>query len=107
MPHVKEYIDERGKSAFSKWFNSLDATTAARASVSIARLETGNDSQAKPIGGSLYELRIMTGAGYRVYFGRDGDTWIILLGGGSKQRQQDDIDKAKAAWKTYLERKKD
>ena len=106
MTLVKEYLDERGRSPFGTWFCDLDSTTAARVSVAIARLETGNDSQAIPIGGSLYELRIMTGAGYRVYFGRDGDTWIILLGGGSKQRQQDDIQRAKNAWKAYLQRKK-
>ena len=47
------------------------------------------------------EYKIDFGPGYRVYFGRDGDTLVILLTGGTKKRQQRDIDTAKAYWRDY------
>ncbi|MBI3419423.1 MAG: addiction module killer protein [Proteobacteria bacterium] len=46
------------------------------------------------------------GPGYRIYLGFDGETLVILLGGGSKQRQQKDIDAAHARWQDYKWRKK-
>jgi len=53
----------------------------------------------------VYECRIDFGPGYRVYFGKDGDRLVILLGGGSKKRQSKDIEAAQALWKQYKERK--
>jgi len=50
--------------------------------------------------------RIDFGPGYRIYFGKDGDRLVILLGGGTKKRQQSDIGSAKAIWKIYKQRKK-
>ena len=49
----------------------------------------------------MLEYKIDFGPGYRVYFGRDGDTIVILLTGGTKKRQQRDIDAAKAYWRDY------
>jgi putative addiction module killer protein len=54
-----------------------------------------------PIG----EYRIDWGPGYRIYLARDGDALIILLAGGTKQRQQGDIDRARAVWAEYKARK--
>ena len=51
------------------------------------------------------ECRIHIGPGYRVYFGRDGDTLIVLLGGGTKVRQQKDIEDAREIWQEYKRRK--
>ena len=51
------------------------------------------------------ECRIDTGPGYRIYFGSDGDTLIILLGGGTKDRQQRDIVAARELWQEYKRRK--
>ena len=53
----------------------------------------------------MFELRIDFGPGYRVYFGKDGDWLIILLGGGIKKRQQHDINAADANWEDYKRRK--
>lgn len=53
----------------------------------------------------MLERRIHFGPGYRVYFGRDGDTTIVLLGGGTKQRQQRDIENARGLWQEYRRRK--
>ncbi len=67
-------------------------------------MEAGNLSNVKGIGGAL-EYRIHFGPGYRVYFGRDGDTLIVLLGGGTKSRQQKDVENAQNLWQEYKHRK--
>jgi len=71
----------------------------------LARLEQGNLSNAKGVGEGVLEYRIDWGPGYRVYFGRDGDTLVILLTGGTKRRQQRDIDAAKVLWTDYKRRR--
>jgi len=66
---------------------------------------TSNLSNAKAVGEGVLEYRIDWGPGYRVYFGRDGEVLAILLTGGSEQRQQRDIDAAKASWADYKRRR--
>jgi putative addiction module killer protein len=56
------------------------------------------------VGAGVFERKIDFGPGYRIYFGKDGDTLIILLGGGTKQRQQEAIAAAKARWGDYRDR---
>jgi putative addiction module killer protein len=70
------------------------------------RLETGNTSRVKWIGG-IGEYRIDWGPGYRIYLAQDGDALVVLLGGGTKQRQQTDIERAKMLWAEYKARKRD
>jgi putative addiction module killer protein len=97
---VVEYI-EAGRSPFAEWFDALDAMTAARVDRYIRRMEAGNFGAAKALGGGLHELRLDFGPGYRVYYGRDGDTLVILLGGGDKRRQSADIAAARERWQRY------
>ena len=66
----------------------------------------GNLGNAKSVGSGVQEYRIELGPGYRIYFGRDGDRLVILLGGGTKKRQQDDIRDAQAYWADYRSRKR-
>jgi putative addiction module killer protein len=54
----------------------------------------------------VLEYRVDFGPGYRVYFGLDGDTLVILLGGGTKKQQQRDIEIAKSRWTDYKRRKR-
>ncbi len=54
----------------------------------------------------MFEYRLTLGPGYRVYFGKDGETVVILLAGGTKQRQQRAISDAQARWQDYKDRKK-
>ena len=61
----------------------------------------------KGVGAGVLEYRIDFGPGYRIYFGRDGDEIVVLVGGGTKQRQQRDIDLAHARWADYRRRKKE
>jgi putative addiction module killer protein len=97
---VVDYLRE-GKSLFEKWFHALDATAAAKITTALYRLEQGNFSNVKSVGGGVMECKIDFGPGYRIYFGREGNNLIILLGGGSKKTQSVDINKAQAAWLQY------
>ena len=65
----------------------------------------GNLSSVQGVGQGVPEYRIHFGPGYRVYFGRDGNTLIVLLGGGVKRHQQNDIEDARALWQDYKRRK--
>ena len=67
----------------------------------------GNLSNTKGVGGGLQEYRIDFGPGYRIYFGRDGERLVILLGGGTKRRQSEDIRNAQVLWADYRRRKKE
>jgi putative addiction module killer protein len=67
----------------------------------VFRLSAGNFSAAKSAGAGILELRLDFGPGYRVYFGKDGEQLVILLGGGTKKRQQADIEDAQALWQEY------
>jgi len=97
---IREYT-EAGRSPFAEWFDDLDPVTAARVDRYIRRLETGNFGAAKPLREGVFELRLDFGPGYRIYYGREGRTIIILLGGGSKRQQHADIAVAVDRWKRY------
>ena len=101
---VVEYVREDGSNPYRTWFDSLHAQAAAKVATAVVRLELGNLSRLKWIG-TVGEYRIDWGPAYRVYLGKDGDKLVILLGGGTKQRQQADIGRAKAMWKQYKTRK--
>ena len=101
---VVEYIRVDGSNPFKTWFDDLDAQAAAKVATATLRLELGNTSNVKWIG-TIGEFRIDWGPGYRVYLGRDGTELIILLAGGTKKRQQADIERAKALFAEYKARK--
>jgi putative addiction module killer protein len=104
---VRQYVDRLGRNPFERWFEELDGGARARISVALDRLERGNFSAVKGVGAGVFELRMDFGPGYRIYFGKDGDRIVILLGGGTKKRQQNDIDKACALWREYKEQKRE
>ena len=105
MIEVREYTDPHGRSPFQQWFEDLDARAAAKVTVALARLEQGNVSHVKGVGGGVLELRIDYGPDYRLYFGKDGAHVVILLGGGTKKRQNRDIRTAQDLWTVYKARK--
>ena len=107
MLTILEYLDATGGSPFREWFDELDATAAARIATALARLEQGNLSNARGVGEGVLEYRTDFGPGYRVYFGREGNALVILLGGGTKQRQQRDIEHARQRWADYRQRRKE
>ena len=104
MLSVVEYVREDGSNPYRVWFDRLHAQAAAKVATAVTRLELGNTSRVKWIG-TIGEYRIDWGPGYRIYLAKDGEALIILLGGGTKQRQQADIDRAKALWAEYKARK--
>ena len=106
MFELRTYLGSDGGSSFERWFCGLDAAAAAKVTVALARIEQGNLSNAKPVGSGVLEYRIDWGPGYRVYFGRDGDVLVILLTGGTKKRQQRDIEAAKLFWDDYKARRR-
>ncbi len=68
-------------------------------------MEQGNLSNAKAVGKGVSEYKIDFGPGYRIYFGQEGDVLIILLVGGTKKRQSDDIETAQHLWSQYKKEK--
>lgn len=97
------YQDNNGKEPFIEWIESLrDSVIRRRILQRIFRLQSGNYGDCKSLKEGVYELRLMFGAGYRVYFGEDGETIVVLLCGGDKSTQKKDIVQAKAYWKEYL-----
>ena len=105
MIEIRRYVDRTGRTPFDKWFLTLDGTTQGRIVKGLDRLEDGNFSNFKGVGKGVFELRFQFGPGYRVYCGRDGDTLVILFGGGTKKRQQIDIEGAQILWREYKQRK--
>jgi putative addiction module killer protein len=105
MLELREYRVEGGPSPFRQWFDRLNSEAARRVTTSLYRLGLGNFSNVKAVGGGVSECKINFGPGYRVYFAKDGEEIVILLGGGTKQRQQDDIKEAQARWRDYKGKK--
>jgi putative addiction module killer protein len=103
---IAEYLDANGTSLFAGWFDGLDALAAAKVTVALQRIRQGNLSNAKGVGAGVLEYRIDSGPGYRIYFGRDGEHIVVLLGGGTKRRQERNIELAQARWADYRRRKK-
>ena len=102
---VREYLDAAGRSPFARWLRALNVHAAAKVATALERIADGNLSNVKPVGNGVLEYRIDFGPGYRIYFARDGGQLIILLAGGTKKRQQEDIRQAKADWDDYRNRK--
>jgi putative addiction module killer protein len=105
MIRVLEYLDPLSRSPYAKWFDGLNAEAAAKVASALYRIADGNFSNVKGVGGGVFERKIDFGPGYRIYFGKDGDTMVILLGGSSKQRQQEAIEAAKERWDDYRSRR--
>uniref|UniRef100_UPI003083FE32 type II toxin-antitoxin system RelE/ParE family toxin n=1 Tax=Petrachloros mirabilis TaxID=2918835 RepID=UPI003083FE32 len=100
---VYETID--GKAPFSNWIMKLkNVQASARILLRLDRAKQGNLGDHKFISDGMFELRVDTGAGYRVYFGRISDNQIVVLWAGDKSTQARDIEKALALWIDYRSR---
>ena len=88
-------IEVRETQVYARWFKKLrDRRAKARIDTRIRRLSLGNPGDVKSVGSGVSELRIDYGPGYRVYFIQQGSTVIVLLAGGDKRTQQQDINQA-------------
>jgi putative addiction module killer protein len=106
MPELRYYVASGGVQPFADWFAELDSVARANVTRALVRLEQGNFSNVKSVGQGVLEYRIDFGPGYRVHFGRDGEALVILLTGGTKKRQQRDIQTAHAYWREYKDVKR-
>ena len=81
---------------FDNWLLKLrDRRAKAKIIIRLQRVQEGNYGDHKSVGGGVSELRITEGAGYRLYYTIQGDVIVIMLAGGDKSTQQQDIEKAK------------
>ena len=101
MIDIREYLGRDGRNLFGEWFDRLNSEAARRVTTALYRLGLGNFSNVKSVGGGVFQYRIDFGPGYRIYFGKDGERIVILLCGGTKQRQQEEIALASKCWQEY------
>ena len=106
MVRVVHYVSEDGTDSFDAWFRTQSPQVRARIQTRIDRMELGNFGDYKSVGAGVSELRIAFGPGYRLYYGREGNTLVILLGGGTKDRQARDIATAQAGWQAYKQERR-
>lgn len=105
MTEVFRYQSVDGQEPVTDWLQSLrDKQAQAKVRIRLKRLEAGNFGDCEQVGEGVLELREHLGAGYRVYFGRHGQTIVILLCGGTKKTQAADIRMAKEYWADWKRR---
>lgn len=102
---LRRYRTAEGRVPFSEWLLDMDDSTAGRVSAYVDRMKSGNFGKSGPVGQGVVELKIDFGAGYRVYYIRDGRTVVVLLCGGDKSSQQADIRQAHEFAADYRMRK--
>jgi putative addiction module killer protein len=99
---VEVYSTNEGKQPFTEWLNSLkDKKGADKILLRIRRIQTGNLGDHKSIADGVFELRVDSGPGYRIFFGKVENRIILLLCGGNKNSQDNDIQRALQYWADY------
>lgn len=106
MLTVREYLTAAGRNPFREWLGTLDVAVRARVQARVLRFEQRNLGDHKGVGAGVWEARLAFGPGYRIYFGKDGDSMVVLLLGGVKASQRRDIRRAQEFWRDYLEAKR-
>ena len=102
---LRTYATSDGREPFTEWLHALaDMRARARIRARLARIEAGNMGDCKPLRDGVQELRIDHGPGYRVYYAKAGARIVLLLVGGDKRRQQQDIETALTYWQDWQER---
>lgn len=105
MKEIEMYCTPTGKVPFRDWFESLDRQVQFRVDRYLDRLKRGAvKNEIRFLGDGVSELRIHFGPGYRVYFAESGNSILLLLTGGTKRRQQTDIESAKSHWRNYAKK---
>jgi len=105
MISLYRYQTESGQEPITDWLNRLrDKRAQAKLRIRLKRLELGMFGDCESVGDGVLELREHLGAGYRLYFGKHGQTVVILLCGGDKKSQASDIATAKAYFADWKRR---
>ena len=106
MIEIRQYQTADGRIPFAEWLSALRDRRANQAiAARIVRMQSGNRGDWKALEAGIFELRIDTGPGYRVYCGQDGATLVLLLCAGDKRSQSRDIQHARDYWKDYKARR--
>ena len=101
---IQAYRTQNGREPFTEWLRSLrDQRTRDRIRKRLERLGDGNFGDCQSVGNGVFELRVHFGAGYRIYFSEMGKTTVLLLCGGDKSSQAQDIQRAKTYWLKHKE----
>lgn len=95
---IEYYETDNGKCPYLEWEAELEMELRAQIRKRLNRVRLGNFGDIKHIEGSIFELRIHSGAGYRIYYTKKNNKIVILLCAGSKRSQSRDIEKAKTYW---------
>lgn len=102
MFELLTYKDEEGRRPYAEWLAELkDKHAKTRVLVRVSRMAAGNFGDCKPVADGVWELRIDWGPGYRVYYAQAGKKLILLLTGGDKRKQQQDIEAAVDCWNDW------
>lgn len=89
---------------FNTWLTELkDLKARAKIVIRIKQASQGNFGDVKPISDGVWEMRVHFGPGYRVYYAREGRVIYLLLSGGDKSTQKQDIKAAVVMWKQIQE----
>lgn len=103
---LEEYLSSDGEAPFAEWLTQLrDGMARVRIAKRLTRSRAGLMGDWKAVGGGVIELREDYGPGYRIYCARHGMTLIVLLAGGGKRTQQEDIERAQGYWQDWKRRK--
>lgn len=101
---IRFYQQQDGSIPYSEWLEEIkNRQHRVRIVRKVDRVKKGLLGDRKGVGEGVQELRLHFGPGYRVYFAEDGDTIVVLLCGGDKSTQSQDIERAKAYWQNYQE----
>ncbi len=108
FPYTLEYyLTEAGEKPFKEWLDGLkDIMARQKVRIRLDRIRLGNLGKNRSVGEGVYELKIDYGPGYRVYYGLDKKTVVLLLLGGDKSSQKKDITQARSYWEDHKRRKK-
>lgn len=102
MYEVEHVLSTNGVDIYQSWLDTVrDKRSKARITTRVDRAALGNFGKTEPVGDGVFEMKLDFGPGFRVYYAVEGSKIIFLLGGGSKDKQQNDIDQAKALWKSH------
>ena len=98
---ITYYRDNAGLSPFEKWYERLDSVAATKVYATLMRIEASNFSDSKRLKGGIWERRIHSGPGFRLYYGIERQRYVVMLAGGTKRTQRGDISKATKRWYEY------
>ena len=99
---IQNYLTADGRSPFQEWLDSLKNLNAkVKIEKRLERVASGNLGDYRSVGAGVYEFKLDYGPGYRVYFGQIESIIVLLLCGGDKSTQKQNILEAREYWRDY------